>query len=57
MRLLNRILRQFGLRQHITDPVEQVAHIDRAIKRRCDWSQELSVYINRWGAQANEIQS
>ena len=47
---------QFGLMQHIPDVVKQLARIERASKRRCDWSHELNTYIHRWDDRTNEIQ-
>jgi len=49
----DRVLRQFGLTQHIPDVVDQLAPIDRVSKRRYDWRQELSAFIMLWDDRAN----
>ena len=41
----DRVLRRFGMNQHIFDPVSRLIRVDRSKYRLHDWSVETNAYI------------
>ena len=46
MHVPDRVLYQFSLNQHISEPVEQLTRVDR--KRQIDWAHIYVALINQW---------
>jgi len=57
MHVSDRVLRQFGMNQHIPDPVLRLICVNRNKYRPCDWSGEINAYILEWEDRANRIQN
>jgi len=55
MHVPDRVLRQFGMNQHISDPVLRLIRVDRSKYRLRDWSVETNAYILKWKDRANQI--
>ena len=53
MHVPDRMLHQFGLNQHIPEPVEQLPRVDR--KHRIDWAHFYAVLIDHWADRADKV--
>jgi len=57
MHVPDRVLRQFGLTQHIHDPVPKMICVDRLKNRMRDWSMETNSFILQWEDRVNQVQN